>query len=148
MVLASTRVLLLSHNLAGVPVYDFISVAAARTNICWFQAQVLHSGIVLDQAYDVSHSSCGSIEFWPFWNSADSIMSWQAQNATAITLGGVDGAVFPDIFVYGYQTGLYFDQSAIAAGHFASKIVFSSVYTDCTAIPISSPNVVGQGYYQ
>ena len=87
---------------------DFGTIPCGRHYVRGLYGQPLHTGIYVDQCYDVGRIQ--DVHFWPFW--AQGLISYTQQNATAIKFGRTDWEYVTNTFVLGYKVGYHFVRTA------------------------------------
>ncbi|MDO8586846.1 MAG: glycosyl hydrolase family 28-related protein [Armatimonadota bacterium] len=87
---------------------DFGTNASGRHYIKSLYGQPLHTGIFVDQCYDVGRIQ--DVHFWPFWT--EGLVTYTQQNATAIKFGRTDWEYVTNCFVLGYKIGYHFVRTA------------------------------------
>ena len=90
---------------------DFGTNPCGRHFIKGLYGQPLHTGIYVDQCYDVGRIE--GIHLWPFWEQG--LISYTQQNAIAVKFGRTDWEYVTNCFVLGYKYGYNFVRTA--AGH-------------------------------
>ncbi len=116
-------------NVLIVNPYSGIDLGTYQCPRHWIEnvyGQPLHTGIMVDQCYDIGRIT--HIHFWPFWTLDTAIVNYTTNNAVTFALYRTDWEVIHDVFSWGYKIGMLFDASKYGAcnGQF-SNINFDNV---------------------
>jgi hypothetical protein len=92
------------------PVYDGVNLTTcARNTLNNIYGQVMDTGFLLDQSFDVNH--IGTIHFWPFYSPASpDILNYTQQHAIAFLLKRVDGFFADSIFTFAMKSAVQVDE--------------------------------------